>query len=126
MSSFPPTIPGDARISALQVKRNVVVKDTVSQETSITTDVTSNASAGVVTTFTTGILATGNSVSFTVNNSWCSPTSIVHVSVNGYTSGPVLVTTVSAVANGSFVIVLANAGTVSSTDEPVTLSYTVC
>ena len=90
---------------------SLVSKATVTQITSITTGVTINSPAGVITTVgaTTGVDATE---SFTVTNSSVAAASVVIASVQGYggTQGRAIVT-VDTVAAGSFVVDLTNVGT---------------
>jgi hypothetical protein len=83
----------------------------VTQLTSTSTAVISNANAGVITCFTS-TLAGVTAVQFTVNNSYVGASSAPQVSICGYsgtyvTNGCPVVST-GAVANGSFVVNVVN------------------
>ena len=84
-----------------------VTKSSVTQLTNITTAVTINSSAGVITTVSS-TLASNSSATFTVNNSKVEADSIVLANVCDYdgTGNPVL--HINDVAAGSFKIVLRN------------------
>ena len=84
-----------------------ITKSTVTQLTNITTAVTINSSAGVITTVSS-TLASNTSASFTVNNSKVDANSVVLANVSNYsgTGNPVL--HIHSVSAGSFQIVLRN------------------
>ena len=97
------------QFNALVDKVNTLLgRGTVTQATSITTAVTLNKRSGIVTTVSS-TLAANAEAEFTVNNSFVESDSVViltglyngdsHVSLN-----------VKSVADGSFVVVLANSG----------------
>lgn len=100
------------QFNALVDKVNTLLgRGTVTQATSITTAVTLNKRSGIVTTVSS-TLAANAEAEFTVNNSFVESDSVViltglyngdsHVSLN-----------VRSVADGSFVVVLANSGSVA-------------
>lgn len=97
------------QFNALVDKVNTLLgRGTVTQATSITTAVTLNKRSGIVTTVSS-TLAANAEAEFTLNNSFVESDSVViltglyngdsHVSLN-----------VKSVADGSFVVVLANSG----------------
>jgi len=97
------------QFNALVDKVNTLLgRGTVTQATSITTAVTLNKRSGIVTTVSS-TLAANAEAEFTVNNSFVESNSVIiltglyngdsHVSLN-----------VKSVADGSFVVVLANSG----------------
>lgn len=84
-------------------------KATVTQGTSITTAVTCNAPSGVITTFSAAITA-NSSATFTVNNAYCVPSSVVVANICNYAGSqgiPSIV--VKEVTTGNFKIVVYNA-----------------
>ena len=107
----PPLIPGDLEVSAFQVTRPKVIKDTVTQLTSVTTGVTLNAASGVVTMFTATTAADASS-SFTGTNSYVGVGSQLIVCVQDYSGTTGLPTViVDNISNaGTFVITLNNVG----------------
>lgn len=122
-----PLIPSDGQFHSLQVNDNVVVgKATVTQATSTTTAVTVNGASGVITGFAS-TLAADAVESYTVNNSHVSATSVVIASVQGY-SGTVATSAVSVyvtdVAEGSFVVNVANGGG-AALDGAVTVGFVI-
>lgn len=83
----------------------------VTQGTSVTTAVTANGLSGVITTFAQTLAADAENT-FTVNNSKVTASSLPLLSViYPAASNGVPVATVGTVADGSFTIVLTNAGT---------------
>ena len=106
----PPLIPGDLEVSAFQVTRPKVIKDTVTQLVDPSTAVVLNAAAGIVTMFTSTLAASGFQA-FTVTNSYVGAGTIVLASVQDYsgTTGlPGVI--VDNIAEGTFQIVLQNGG----------------
>ncbi len=100
------------QFNALVDKVNTLLgRGTVTQATSITTAVTLNKRSGIVTTVSS-TLAANAEAEFTVNNSFVESDSVIiltglydgnsHVSLN-----------VKSVADGSFIVVLANSGGVA-------------
>ncbi len=79
----------------------------VTQGTSITTAVTCNAYSGVITTVSQTV-AGGAEASFTVNNNKVAATDSVSVAIKTHTSAGLFFPAVTAVADGSFRISLAN------------------
>jgi len=107
---YPPLIPGDLEVSAFQVTRPKVIKDTVTQLVDPSTAVVLNAAAGIVTMFTSTLAASGFQA-FTVTNSYVGAGTIVLASVQDYsgTTGlPGVI--VDNIAEGTFQIVLQNGG----------------
>lgn len=99
---------------------------TVTQGTSITTAVTLNAPAGVITCFATSI-ATGTTQTFTLNNSYITANSIVFVMMNGTNaaanSAPYVASVVPAA--GSATITLANGSATATGSNALKLSFIV-
>lgn len=96
---------------------------TVTQVTNLTTPVTINSGSGVITTVsaTTPALSTQ---SFTVNNSVVSATSVIVVSIVGYTGSTIPpIVTVSDVASGSFVIKVTNIDSLLPLDGVIKISF---
>lgn len=97
----------------------------VTQETSITTGVTVNATNGTVTTVAS-TLAAGAETSFTVTNSKVLTTSRVHVQeVYPIASDGWAEASVSAVANGSFVVKLKNLHASEALNAAVRIDFLV-
>lgn len=94
----------------------LLTKSTVVQATSISTAVTLNYPAGVITTVST-TLSTGTLYSFTLNNSYIKSDSVILVSVTDTTGTGMLVAQVDNIVAGSCTIglgaVVANTGTVN-------------
>ena len=106
----PPLIPGDLEVSAFQVTRPKVIKDTVTQLVDPSTAVVLNAAAGIVTMFTSTLAASGFQA-FTVTNSYVGAGTIVLACVQDYsgtTGQPGVI--VDNIAEGTFQIVLQNGG----------------
>jgi len=107
----PPLLPGDSEVSAFQVTRPKVIKDTVTQLVDPSTAVVLNAAAGIVTMFTSTLAASGFQA-FTVTNSYVGVGSQLIVCVQDYsgTTGlpSVIVDNISDA--GTFVITLKNVG----------------
>jgi len=96
----------------------IVAKGTaaVTQATSITTAVTLNSFAGVITLHGTAI-TNNTEQEFTVNNSLVDTDSVIIVSVQDATAdvaGATLCATVNSLASGSFVVRLTNPGTAAT------------
>ena len=107
----PPLLPGDLEVSAFQVTRPKVIKDTVTQLVSVVTPVTLNAAAGIVTMYTS-VLAASTSVGFAVTNSYVGDGVVVLASIQDYggsTGLPSVI--VTGVSSGIFQVVLQNNGT---------------
>jgi hypothetical protein len=101
-----------------------LTRSSAAQATSITTGVTLNSAAGLITTFTGGNVSTSGNVYFPVSNTDVKADSIILTNVVSYTSGiPHVV--VDSVAEGSFTIYLYNLSNDSSISHPVTIGYTV-
>ncbi len=102
----------------------VVQKANVTQATSITTGVTANGSAGVITTVSS-TLAADASATFTLTNSKITADSVVllQVAYGGTTAGnPIVV--LDSLAAGSVDIILTNAGT-AALDATVDIHFMV-
>lgn len=138
MNAVPPLIPGSLDLQTLQVRSvdsdivrsadvtatNVtatsavtgtlsLTKVNVTQLTNITTGVTCSGGSGIITTVSVSI-ATNVSASFTVTNTKCVSTSVIHLTVLGFsgTLGTNGIPNISAstIADGSFVIHVNNSG----------------
>ena len=106
----PPLLPGDSEVSAFQVTRPKVIKDTVTQLVDPSTAVVLNAAAGIVTMFTSTLAASGFQA-FTVTNSYVGAGTIVLACIQDYsgtTGQPGVI--VDNIAEGTFQIVLQNGG----------------
>ncbi len=98
-------------------------KGAVTQLTSITTGVTSNASSGKETTVSS-TLAAQASASFTVTNSYCGTASIVLASVQSYTGTGTVGVEVNAITAGTFDLVLTNTSG-STLDSTIIIGFMV-
>lgn len=101
---------------------------TVTQETSVTTGVTVNASSGVITTFSQSAAASATST-FTVTNSCVVAGSVVSVTIGNYagtygTNG-VPLATVSSVSGGSFNITIVNAHVLNALSGVLKINFNV-
>lgn len=99
---FGKIIAEDTDINRLQLD-----KSTVTQGTSITTAVTCNAAAGVITTQTASAGSDG-SHSFTVNNSYVKLSSVVVVSICNYAGAGLPIVRTNSISDGSFTITISN------------------
>lgn len=79
----------------------------VTQLTSAVTAVTINAASGAITTVAQNIAAAGE-VQFTVNNSMVAATDVILLSIKSGSTGGTTIARVTAVADDSFQITLAN------------------
>ena len=97
------------QFNALVDKVNTLLgRGTVTQATSITTAVTLNKRSGIVTTVSS-TLAANAEAEFTVNNSFVESDSVV-ILTGLYNGNSHVSLNVRSVADGSFVVVLANSG----------------
>ena len=94
----------------------------VTQETSKSTGVTINASAGAITT-DDAELAGAAEVTFTVTNSFVAATDVPIVAVKSGASTGTYIASVSAVAAGSFNVTLSNLGSTAS--EALVINYAI-
>lgn len=106
----------------------LVTKANVTQATSITTGVTANGSAGIITTVSS-TLAADATAEFTVTNSAVAATSVVLVSIADYagtygTNG-IPVVNVDSIAAGSFKVDLSNVHSTNALSGVVKISYLV-
>lgn len=97
------------QFNALVDKVNTLLgRGTVTQATSITTGVTLNARAGVVTTVASTLAANADAA-FAVTNSYVKSDSVIVLTCLNTGAG-IATAQVSAVADGSFTVLLANSG----------------
>jgi hypothetical protein len=97
------------QFNALVDKVNTLLgRGTVTQATSITTGVTLNARAGVVTTVASTLAANADAA-FVVTNSYVKSDSVIVLTCLNTGAG-IATAQVSAVADGSFTVLLANSG----------------
>jgi hypothetical protein len=100
----------------------------VTQTGTITTGVTINANAGVITTVSS-TLATGTSAAFTVTNSAVEAGSVIVVSVQGYagtySANGIPIANVQNVVAGAFNIVLSNVHASTALNNPVQIAFSV-
>ena len=98
---------------------------TVTQATSITTGVTLNTKRGAITTFDPALAAAAE-VEFVVTNSTVRAQSVVIVSVaSGPSDDEHVMAFVSAVAAGSFSIVLSNLAAANQADGAMVINFAV-
>ena len=120
----PPLLPGDLEVSAFQVTRPKVIKDTVTQLVSPATTVVLNAATGIVTMYTS-VLAAGAFQAFTVTNSYVGAGVVILVSIQDYSGTAGLPNViVDNLGEGSFQVVLQNCGSVAL-DGIVKVSFLV-
>jgi len=102
-------------------------KATVTQATAITSGVTLNSPAGVITTFSSAnLLSTNGNASFSVNNSFVNSDSLVLgniVNYAGSTGAPVA--RVQGVTNGSFSVVIRNVDDVYPLNGAIKFGYSI-
>ena len=100
----------------------------VTQTGTISTGVTINANAGVITTVSS-TLAAAASATFTVTNSSVETGSVIVVSVQGYagtySTNGIPIANVQAVTAGSFNIVLSNVHASAALNNPVQIAFSV-
>lgn len=115
-----------------QLNPNSVViaqKAAVTQATSITTGVTANACAGVITTVSS-TLAAAASTAFTLTNSYITASSVVIAVIQGYsgtwaTNGAPQVA-VGSVTDGSCSVVLTNNAPSNALSGTLKIGFLVC
>lgn len=100
--TFGKIIAEDTDINKIQID-----KTTVTQATNISTAVTCNSAAGVITTQTANAASDG-SHTFTVNNSYVLSSSVVIVSICNYAGTGIPVIRSNSISNGSFTITISN------------------
>lgn len=102
-----------------------LTKSSVTQTTSITTAIVSNAYAGVLTTVTPNIAA-GSSVLIPVTNSKVTTTSVIKLSLEYPNSGAGIPhIAISSVSNGSFVIKVTNIHATNAIATAIKFHYSV-
>lgn len=101
-----------------------LTKANVTQGTSTSTAVVANGAAGVITTFAQ-TLASDTSVSFTVNNSAVTATSVIQLTIDDNGSTGNAIAKVSTVAAGSFVVKIYNAHPTVALNSAVKVYFTV-
>lgn len=99
-------------------------KGTVTQTTNITTSVTLNKAAGVITTVSS-TLAANTSATFTVNNSVVKADSVVLGNVVNYGGTGSVTAHVHSVAAGSFSVVLRNVHDSAALNAAVKFAFSV-
>lgn len=99
---FGKVIAEDTDINKLQLD-----KVAVTQAVNITTAVTCDAAAGVITTQAASA-GTDGSHTFTVNNSYVVSSSVVIVSICNYGGNGLPIVRTNAISNGSFTITISN------------------
>ena len=120
----PPLLPGDLEVSAFQVTRPKVIKDTVTQLDDGFTPVTLNAAAGIITLYPS-FLAPDDALTFTVFNSYVGVGAIVLAGIQGYDSGggsPSII--VVNIVEGAFDVTMRNDGVIDL-DGTITVSFLV-
>lgn len=96
----------------------------VTQATSITTGVTVNALAGVITTVSQTVAA-GAEAEFTVTNSEVAATDVVVACIKTHTSAGTFDVSVAAVAAGSFTLRLTNLHASAAGDNVLVINFFV-
>ena len=118
---------GDASFGNLDVAGKLFLGShgTITQGTSISTGVTVNTKRGTITTFDPALAAAGEA-EFVVTNSECHSGDVVVVAV---ASGPAdnehVMAFVSAVAEGSFSIVLSNLAASNQADGAMAINFVI-
>lgn len=113
----------NAIVNELNTKATIVTTANVTQASSITSGVTANAEAGIITTVSS-TLASNASAVFTVTNSKVLATSKVLVSVQ-YAGNGIAYATISAVADGSFNVKLYNVHASAALNAVVAVHFSV-
>jgi hypothetical protein len=113
----------NAIVNELNTKATIISTANVTQSSSITSGVTVNAEAGVITTVSS-TLAADASASFVVTNSKVLATSKVLVSVQ-YAGNGIAYSTISAIADGSFTVKLYNAHSSAALNAVVLIHFSV-
>jgi hypothetical protein len=111
-------------IDEVSINQISITKAAVTQTGAITSAVTANANAGVVTTVTATTASDGVQV-FTVNNSKVSTSSCVLVSIAGYSGNGIPIVRIGSISNGSFTVVLANTHSSAALNAAVKISFIV-
>ncbi len=103
----------------------LIDKGTVTQLTSISTGVTINSNAGVITTVSSS-LAAGGTASFTVSHSDVNTASVVVANISNYsgTTG-IPIVRINAISNGSFDIKITNAAATDPLNGIIKISFIV-
>lgn len=121
----------DAQIESPEDVGNVTGKGftatdggTVTQGTSITTGVTLNTTTGQITTVSTTLAAAGEAA-FVVTNSVVAATSVVVASLASTSSAGTPFVGVSAIAAGSFTILITNLHASAALDNTLTINFMV-
>lgn len=96
----------------------------VTQATSISTGVTCNSYAGVITTVSQTVAA-GAEASFTVTNNKVAATDVVVACIKTHTSAGLFTAHVTAVAAGSFQITLTNLHAATAGDNVLVINFIV-
>jgi len=94
-------------VTALTTDKATITKGNVTQQTAITTAVTSNAAAGVITTVSS-TLAAGSNATFVVNNSKVTSTSVIMLTVDDSATAGLAKVNVQTVTNGAFSVNITN------------------
>lgn len=121
----------DAQIESPEAVGNVTGKGftatdggTVTQASSITTGVTLNTTTGQITTVSTTLAAAGEAA-FVVTNSVVAATSVVVASLASTSSAGTPFVGVSAIAAGSFTILITNLHASAALDNTLTINFMV-
>jgi len=123
------TLGGAQSVTGTKTFTNLLyTKTNVTQGTSISTGVTANGGAGIITTVSTAIAAQG-SAGFTVSNTSVSATSLVRASVIDYagtfSTNGIPVVSVDNVTANAFDITISNAHGTNATSGVLKIAYTV-
>lgn len=103
-----------------------IAKKTVTQATSVTTDVSIDATAGVITTFASTLAAGGTEV-FSVLNNKVDANSVIIVNIVNYTgaTGVPVVEIDGGAGSGTFDVVVRNIDGASALDGSVAVSFLI-
>jgi hypothetical protein len=104
---------GSVSAGIVSASNMTVTKAAVTQATSISTAVTANAHAGIITTVSASTAA-GSSATFTVNSSKVLSSSCVVASIVSYAGAGNPTLRVGSIANGSFTLTLSNLDTATN------------
>lgn len=101
-----------------------ITKGTIEQDGTLTTAVTLNKNAGVITT-ESATTAAGASATFTVNNTQVSSTSVVVASICSYSGAGIPVVRVGSVSDNSFTLTLTNVHDSAALNAALKISFVV-
>ncbi len=111
-------------IGTLNTDSTIIAKGTVTQLTSITTGITLNKAAGVITTVSS-TLAAGTNAAFTVSNSLVTANSVILLTVDDSATAGIAKLNVQEVTSGSFRINVTNIHGTNAFNNTLNIHYIV-